>query len=175
LKALVRTFCFLAALCATTSCDSPKFGIFWKSYQHPTYRFQIRVPRSWEIKQDTVWGSAVAVIPAQGDPLFRPSANVVVQELKEKIELPALADLSARQLSALLNEYRLLSQGPTKLGETPAREIRGTYVGTEGERLIRTILAVAGPYEYVVTFACRRDREMEMQGTFDAIRASFKP
>lgn len=87
--------------------------------------------------------------------------------------LDKLSTVAAKQLSFALNEYQLLSNAPSRLGNFPAIELRGRVHALEGSRIVRTILAMTDDIQYVVTFVCREEREGDLQRTFDQIRRSF--
>jgi len=157
------------------ACDAPWFPGAWKTYEHPTYRFRIRVPSSWETIENTPFGAAALFRAPDHDQLFRSTINVLVQELKDPaITLGALAKLSEKQLELVLREYRVLSKAPLNLGPIKAREIRGSYFGSEGERRIRTIILIHKQLQYVITLSTSALQEPKIQKTLNRVLDSFQ-
>ncbi len=147
----------------------------WKTYEHPTYRFTLKVPRTWKTETSGVMGAQAVFLAPEEDPIFRASANIVVQAKDPR--RPSLKDevgLSLRQLQLLLNGYRLLSEAPARLGNLDAYELRGSYRAAEGERLIRTLIAFDGSRIFVFTFTCREEREAAFQDVVKRMIASFR-
>ncbi|MCB0309353.1 MAG: DcrB-related protein, partial [Bdellovibrionales bacterium] len=132
---------------------------FWKSYTHPTYGFSLTYPRSWTLKEGSSFGTTLTLVPPEDDRLFLTNANLVVEANANKLTLDKLTEKSKIQLSQLLNQYEVLAQAPTSLGNLKANEIRARYQATEGERLIRTWIAVSDSFVYVFTFTCRIQNE----------------
>jgi hypothetical protein len=158
-----------------TGCEWYKLPWYFKAYEHPTYHFSLRIPRSWKIEQSGVLGAQVIFIAPEKDLSFRANGNVVVQRRDPKRVLKEEAFFSAQQLHLLMNEYQLLSEAPTKLGNLPAHEIRGKYRATEGSRILRTVMAYAEDREYIFTFTCREERELAFQPVINEMIRSFRP
>lgn len=159
-------FALLLLLVWVQACEWPLLaGIpwAWRTYEHPTYRFSLRVPRAWDVEPAGVMGAQVVFLASEKDPAFRANANLVVQKRPEKRTLKEEAGLSLRQIALMLNEYELLSEAPTQLGNLPAHELRGRYRAAEGSRIIRTRIAFTEDMEYVFTFTCREEREIAFQ------------
>jgi hypothetical protein len=170
---VIRPLALLLTL-LLTGCDGlSSIPWFFKTYEHPTYRFSLRAPRTWTVDQDSVMGSAVMLTAPDDDPLFKTNINVVLQPRREKLPLDGLADRSAKQLQLVFNQYRLLGQASGALGDLPAVELRGRYLAREGSRIVRTVLAVTADTIYVLTFTCREEREPEFKNIFDTVRGSF--
>lgn len=155
------------------ACDASKIPFVWKAYAHPSYGFSLKTPRDWKIEEGGDFGALLNFLPPEDDTLFRANANLVVQERSPDTTLDALADQSVQQLTALLQEYRLLGKIPAKLGNLPAVELRAHYKASEGERVLRTIIAVTARNAYVLTFTARVEREAENARDFNAFAASF--
>ncbi|HLG19463.1 MAG TPA: hypothetical protein VI895_06565, partial [Bdellovibrionota bacterium] len=139
----------LLGLAALLSCDSPQISWLWKTFEHPTYRFTVRVPRGWTIKRDGLLGSAVAFLASDEDPLYRANANIVVELWKDNKSLDTLADQAVQHLTFLMNDYELLSRAPTRLGNLRAIELRGRYRGPEGLRILRTVIGLSEDTYYI--------------------------
>ena len=165
----VVVFLFLFVSCSTVTTK-----LFWKEYSHPTYRFSLYLPKDWTQKTEGLMGSAVLFLAPEEDALFRANVNVVVENLRKKNTLKEIADRSEKQLEFLLHEYRLLARAPTKLGTLAAIELRGMYSGTEGARILRTIIANTDDMHYVVTFTTRADQEEKYNKLFEKVRQSFR-
>lgn len=155
-------------------CDSPRIPILWKTYEHPSYQFSLRIPRSWETKSDGLGGAAVVFLASETDTVFRANLNVVVQDRRTQLNLEQISVMAAEQLKFVLNEYELLARAKTRLGSFDAFELRGRYAGPEGRRIIRTFIAVTDSVEYVVTFGAREEREPHFQKAVRAIVDSFQ-
>jgi hypothetical protein len=167
----------LFLLPSVPGCDSvstlwPRIPWYWKTYEHPTYRFSIRVPRTWKVESSGVMEAQVVLLASEDDLLFRANANVMVQRAQKRSLLQEAA-ISLQQLRLLMNEYELLSEAPTRLGDLPAHEIRGRYRGAEGSRILRTIIGIQGDREYVFTFTCREERETVFQPLVREMIRSF--
>ncbi|MFH1016853.1 MAG: DcrB-related protein [Pseudomonadota bacterium] len=170
---ILRALLFLPLL-LSLGCDNPSIPWLWKTYEHPTYRFRLRMPRSWSFQQDSVMGSAVMLLAPEDDPVFRTNINIVVQLRREKLTLEQMAAQSSKQLELIFNQYRLLGEAKTTLGDISALELRGRYLAREGPRIVRTVIALTLDTIYVFTFTCREEREGEFQKTFDGVRESFR-
>ncbi len=166
---------FLLPLYFSLGCEGWTIPWLWKTYEHPTYRFSLRMPRSWSFRQDSVMGSAVVLLAPEDDPVFRTNINVVAQPRRDKLTLEQLATQSGQQLVLIFNQYRLLGTAKTSLGNISAVELRGRYLAREGPRIVRTLIALTLDTVYVFTFTCREEREREFQKTFDSVRESFRP
>ena len=161
-------------LFSPSGCDTSKIPGLWQEYQHPTYRFTARIPRTWDIKTDGLRGADVVFMAPKDDPLFRASVNVTVQRRKSpEMTLDRLIDLSAKQLSFIFQDYQVLSRAPNQIGNLSGQELRARYQGPEGPRIIRTIVSLTRDSQYVVTFSCRENREGDLLRTFERIRRSF--
>lgn len=158
-----------------SGCDLSRVPGLWKEYEHPTYRFQLKVPRSWDIQDPSALvGVQVSFIAPKKEPNFRANANIVVQPKEEKFSLSTVAEQSQKQLKLLFQNYRLLSKGPAKLGNLSAFELRGQYQAQEGFRLVRSIFGASKDMLYVFTFSCPQAQERNYHRTVQLIISSFK-
>lgn len=155
-------------------CDSISIPWSWVKYEHPTYRLSFSHPRSWKVQEGGSLGSTLTIVPPEDDPLFRVNANLVVEAIGENAKLKEIGEKSKTQLQLLLQDYELLAYAPTKLGALEAVEIRGKYRASEGERLIRTRIALTPSYMLVWTFTCRLELESKHEKTFARMMESFK-
>ncbi len=171
---LIRAGYIALLLTTLIGCDARWFPGAWKTYEHPTYRFQIEYPASWEKIENTPFGSEVLFRAPDQNELFRSTANVLVEELKNpQISLQTLVALSEKQLKALLKDYSVLSRAPLQFGSVQAREIRGKYFGSEGERRIRTILMIHNGLQFILTFSNSARNDTKIQPMFNEILDSF--
>ena len=122
----------LAVCFCSTSCDTSRIPGWWATYQHPTYKFTLKHPRSWKIEEGGSFGSLLNILPPEDDTLFRANANLVVEQREKKLTLKQLAEQSQIQLKKLLQEYHPLASVPAKLGKVDAIELRGKYKASEG-------------------------------------------
>ena len=166
----------LAAVAALllSACSAYQLPGLWKTYEHPTYRFSVKIPRSWEVRPDASPGVAVLFIAPDEAGVFRANANVHVIRRQNDRTLDELARLSSLQLTAVMPGYRLLAQVPTSLGDIPAMELRGRQSAEDGRRILRTFLAFCGPFQYTLTFACSEESESRWQGVLEGIRRTFR-
>ncbi|MFH1263059.1 MAG: PsbP-related protein [Pseudomonadota bacterium] len=175
MKLSVRLGALFLLLPVISACEyAPLLPWYWKRYEHPTYRFSLKVPRNWQVELSGAMQAAAVFLAPEEDRLFRANLNVVVQPKPPKLDLKGEAMISLQQLRLLMSEYELLSDAPTRLGSFEAYEIRGKYRGAEGYRVLRTILALSDDAEYVVTFTCREERETAFQEVVKKILASFQ-
>jgi hypothetical protein len=142
-------------------CELSDLPWYWKTFEHPTYRFTVSYPRTWVVETSGSLGAAAVFRTKEKDPLFRANANVVVQQRKPGgTTVEQEAKVTYQVLRMVMNEYRLLSQAPVRLGIIDAHELRGKYKAAEGFRIIRTILGVEGDQSYIFTFTCREEEEL---------------
>jgi hypothetical protein len=170
----VKAYLFLAfVLTFSSACDTSKLPLLWKTYTHPTYRFSVRVPRTWKAEQDSLLGAAYIFRAPDSKSSFRPNLTVVVQTMESALTLDQLTQRSAQQLDLLFKQFRLLGQMNTELGSLKAREIRGRYLAEEGPRLIRTFITIDRGIQYVLTFACQEEQEGQYVSLLEGVRKSF--
>lgn len=163
----------LLGLLFLQGCSWSDLPFYWKSFEHPTYRFSLEVPRTWDVELSGRLGAAVVLRASEKDPLFRANSNVVVQRRSSQKPLEEQAKVTFKVLRSVLNEYRLLSESATRLGTLQAHELRGKYRATEGYRIIRTIIGITNEREYIFTFTCREEKEAIFQAVIQKMIASF--
>jgi hypothetical protein len=170
-----RTALLLFFIGFTSGCDwVARIPWLYKTYEHPTYRFALRVPRSWTIDSGTgLMGAQVVLLASEEDRLFRANLNVVVQPRPAQRTLKQEATVSLQQLRLMMNEYEALSDAAARIDSREAYEIRGRYRATEGYRILRTILTFTDDLEYILTFTCREEREISLQPEVKTILESF--
>lgn len=152
-------FLVLIALVLFGSCSYlEKYGFNYKTYTHPSIQFSVKYPRTWELQEGGQFGSQVGFLSNKSTEVFRANANLMftVADIKD---LDVLSKLSIQQLKLVLNQYELISQNPTKLGNLKGFELRGRYIAKEGTRIIRTVVAIDQDSEFVFTFTAAADRE----------------
>jgi len=103
-------------------------------------------------------GGQVIFLSNKTDEVFRANANIYVTKADIQ-DMAVLTRLSVQQLKMILNEYELITQTPTKLGNLDGFELRGRYRAKEGVRLIRTVVALKDDREFVFTFTSAFDKE----------------
>ena len=118
-------------------------------------------------------GSQVQFFSDKTNEIFRANANIVVVKADMK-DLDQISGLSIQQLKLLLNQYELITQNKTKLGPLDAFEIRGKYTAKEGNRIIRTIVALNKEMQYVFTFTASADKENNYTKMVNHMIQSFK-
>jgi hypothetical protein len=165
----------LLSLSILGGCDWSDLPGYWKTFEHPTYRFTVNYPRTWVVETSGSLGAAAVFRTKEKDPLFRANANVVVQQRKPgAATLEQEAKVTYQVLRMVMNEYRLLSQAPVRLGNIDAHELRGKYKAAEGFRIIRTILGVTEDRSYVFTFTCREEEELTYAPLVKKMLDSFR-
>ena len=118
-------------------------------------------------------GSQVQFFSDKTNEVFRANANLVVVKPDMK-DLDQLSGLAIQQLKLLLNQYELITQNKTKLGTLDAFEIRGKYAAKEGNRIIRTVVALDKENQYVFTFTASADKENNYTKKVNHMIQSFK-
>lgn len=149
------------------------FGFFYKTYTHPSLQFSIKYPRTWEFQEGGLFGSQVVFSSDKKNEVFRANANLVVTKADIK-NIDELSTLSIQQLKLILNQYELITQNRTKLGNLDGFELRGRYTAKEGNRILRTVVAMDKDTEYVFTFTSTADKENNYTKIVNHMIQSFK-
>lgn len=170
----MRNKLLLLALVFLSSCSLlEKTDFYYKTYKHPSLNFTIDYPRTWDMKENAGMGSQVSFLSNNKSEAFRTNANIVVGPADVK-DIDALSALSIQQLRLILNQYELITQIKTKLGNLDAFELRGRYSATEGHRIIRSIVAVQENNLYAFTFTVAADQEKNYTQIINHMIESFK-
>lgn len=117
-------------------------------------------------------GTQVVFYSNKASGVFHANANIVVTRA-DITNLDELMKLSGKQLKLILNQYEVITQNSTKLGNLDGFEIRGKYTAKEGTRVIRTIVALNKNTEYVFTFTCSQDEEKNYTQIINYMIQSF--
>lgn len=123
-------------------------------------RFAIDFPGDWEVSaRDSGMPAVIGVAPGiAGD--FRPSVNVVVEDLPRAMPADTYADLNGRTLSAVFREFKVLQQGPTTVGSLPAYFRYFSWVPNSGRALYQVqVYLTVGEVGFVVTGTTVNDPE----------------
>lgn len=118
-------------------------------------------------------GSQVVFLSNKKSDVFQANVNLVVTPADIK-DLDVLSRLSIQQLKLILNQYELITQNRTKLGKWNAFELRGKYTAKEGNRIIRTIVAIANDNEFVMTFTAEAAKENNYTQIVNHMIESFR-
>lgn len=155
----MRNNFILIALFFLSSCSFlEKQGFNYKTYKHPSIQFSIDYPKSWKMEEGGQLGSQVVFLSNQKAGIFQSNVNIVFSRADIR-DMEVLSRLSIQQLKLILNQYELITQTQTKLGNLNAFELRGRYTAKEGNRIIRTVVAIDNGYEFVLTFTAEADKE----------------
>ena len=123
-------------------------------------RFAIDFPGDWEVSaRDSGMPAVIGVAPGiAGD--FRPSVNVVVEDLPRAMPADTYADLNGRTLRAVFREFKVLQQGPTTVGSLPAYLRYFSWVPNSGRALYQVqVYLTVGEVGFVVTGTTVNDPE----------------
>jgi hypothetical protein len=155
----VRNNFILIALFFLSSCSFlEKQGFNYKTYKHPSIQFSIDYPSPGKWKKVVSWAARSYSYPTKKLVYFNPMlTSSFPGQIFETWKL--LSRLSIQQLKLILNQYELITQTQTKLGNLNAFELRGRYTAKEGNRIIRTVVAIDNGYEFVLTFTAEADKE----------------
>jgi hypothetical protein len=145
----------------------------WSTYEHPSLNFTIDYPTDWQLKTDADFGVQVQFFAPERQDLFRSNANIVVTKA-DVLDLDALADLSVRQLTALISGYSVDTKAYGNLGNLPGIDLRGRYPSATGPRMIRTVIAVDQGMQFVFTFTCPYALEAAFQKQVNKMIDSFE-
>ena len=141
-------------------------------------RFTIDFPMNWEISaRESGMPSVIGLAPgAVGD--FRPSVNVVVEDLPRAMSASEYADLNQRTLSEVFRAFKVLEQGPTTLGGQQAFYRYFTWTPNSGRAIYQVqVYLTIGEVAFVVTGTTENDpgsisRDIPV---ISQIIATFKP
>jgi eukaryotic-like serine/threonine-protein kinase len=145
------------------------------SYTNTAQGFSIRYPQGWE-KREGALGTAVLLLsPREGtSDEFQENVNVLVQKVPDKMSLEEYSKLSIEQAPKLITGFRLLDQGSTTLGESPAHRIH--YRGEQGAFHLEweQVWSVLEGQAFIITYTAERDRYQMYRPTAEAMIASFR-
>lgn len=117
-------------------------------------------------------GGQVIFLSSQKSDVFQANVNIVFSRADIQ-NMEVLSRLSIQQLKLILNQYELITQTQTKLGNLNAFELRGRYTAKEGNRIIRTVVAVDNGNEFVLTFTAEADKEKNYTQIINHMIESF--
>lgn len=109
---------------------------------------------------------------------FRPSVNVVVEDLPRAMSASTYADLNERTLSAVFRDFKILQQGPTTIGNQEAYYRYFTWLPNSGRVLYQVqIYLTVGELGFVVTGTTVNDPEYIRRDmpAISQIIATFRP
>ena len=141
-------------------------------------RFTIDFPVDWEVSaRESGMPSVIGVAPGVvGD--FRPSVNVVVEDLPRAMSASEYADLNERTLAAVFRAFKVLEQGPTTIGGQQAFYRYFTWIPNSGRALYQVqVYLTVGEVAFVITGTTENDpgsisRDMP---AISQIIATFRP
>ncbi|HEX4835335.1 MAG TPA: DcrB-related protein [bacterium] len=115
-------------------------------------RFTIDFPGDWEVaSQESGMPSMIGVAPGTAGE-FRPSVNVVVEDLPRLMSANTYADLNEKTLSAVFRDFKVLEQGPITIGSQPAYSRIFTWLPNSGHALYQMqVYLTVGQVGFVVT------------------------
>ena len=115
-------------------------------------RFTIDFPGDWEVaSHESGMPSVIGVAPGTTGE-FRPSVNVVVEDLPRVMSADTYADLNERTLSAVFRDFKVLEQGPTTIGGQAAYSRIFTWLPNSGQVLYQMqVYLTVGQVGFVVT------------------------
>ena len=120
----MRNSLVVIALLVFSSCSFlEKKGFNYKTYTHPSVQFKIDYPRSWEMQEGGRMGGQVVFLSNKKE-VFQANVNLVLSPA-DIPDMDVLSRLSIQQLKLILNQYELITQHRTKLGNLDAFELRG--------------------------------------------------
>lgn len=150
----------LALILVSTACgdDDPGTHTRFSSDQYP---FSVSYPTEWRVERDTFGTIVIFLSPLlDADDTFSENVNVVVEDLQgEALTLAEYMDLTMEVLEEVIEDFRVVVEGPDTLGGEPAHFIE--YTGTEpsvGVSLTwRQTITIHGSHAYVITYTGERD------------------
>lgn len=115
-------------------------------------RFTIDFPGDWEVaSHESGMPSVIGAAPGTTGE-FRPSVNVVVEDLPHLMSAETYADLNERTLSAVFRDFKVLEQGPTTIGNQPAYSRIFTWLPNSGQVLYQMqVYLTVGQVGFVIT------------------------
>lgn len=161
----------LITLCLLFGCDRINSWLGYKTYSHPSLRFSIDYPSSWQKIENGAFGTQVQFL-SKDPAIFMANANISTNR-NPSLTLEELADLSVKQLTTLLNSYNIETKAIGTLGTHRAIDLRGTYQGKEGLRRIRSVISIIKEMQYTFTFTCEAEAEHEYQKMINKMIDSF--
>jgi hypothetical protein len=141
-------------------------------------RFTIDFPQNWDVAaRESGMPAVIGLAPGvTGD--FRPSVNVVVEDLPRAMSSSTYADLNERTLSAVFHHFTVLEQGPTTVGSLQAYYRYFTWLPNSGRVLYQVqVYLTVGEVGFVVTGTTVNDPESIRRDmpTISQIIATFRP
>jgi hypothetical protein len=141
-------------------------------------RFAIDFPGDWEVTaRESGMPAVIGVAPGiSGD--FRPSVNVVVEDLPRALSATTYAELNERTLGAVFRDFKVLQQGPYTIGGLEAYYRYFTWLPNSGRALYQVqIYLTVGVLGFVVTGTTVNDPEYIRRDmpTISQIIATFRP
>jgi hypothetical protein len=121
-------------------------------------RFTIDFPVNWEVSaRESGMPSVIGVAPGVvGD--FRPSVNVVVEDLPRAMSASTYADLNERTLAEVFRAFKVLEQGPTTIGGQEAFYRYFTWIPNSGRALYQVqVYLTVGEVAFVITGTTEND------------------
>ncbi|HMQ10819.1 MAG TPA: PsbP-related protein [Oligoflexia bacterium] len=135
--------------------------LFWKKYEHPSFFFSFKHPKSWQVVEESSFQTQLSILLSVDDPIFKPNINFVIQPLS-KLSLEQLSYLANKQLIKLLSGFEQLSQTEIIVSGFTAIELRSKYEALNDPRIIRTSIFKTQDLEYTITFTCRQSQEEQL-------------
>lgn len=167
-KALTMTLILLSL--SILGCD-----MRFKPYSNTTYRFKIKYPKTWELRENAEGVAAVFVSPRE-TPLDTYSENVsiVVQELKGRIiPLGEYTQEAIYQLTNTFKDIQVIESSPVLLSGKSAHKFEYVIKGNL-EIKIMHIWTLQNKAAYQITFGCDVDRCKDYMTTVSEMINSFE-
>jgi len=165
---------FIALACACASAAE------LSAYSNKEHKFEIKYPADWEKKENFNDTTVAFIAPRGAKVLFRPSVNVVAQDIPADADLAKFSDGALAVLDKLLKNYTQLEKTETTLAGVKAIRVVYSYSYEEGESKIQydvkalLVLAVAGKKAYAITCTAETPSFNGQKAVFDEIVNSFK-
>lgn len=166
-RLLAFVCCFFLVHCSTLK----PLLTGYETYEHPTLRFSIDYPKDWEVAENAAFGTQVQFLSNLPE-MFRASANITINRAPQ-LTRDQIADLSIEHLSVLLRGYQVQTKAIGNLGPFEAVDLRATYIGSEGPRIMRTVISTIDSMQYVFTFSCQKSSEQTYSKIVNKMIDSF--
>ena len=157
-------------LLVTFGCDTR-----FKPYANATYKFKIKYPKTWEVRENAD-GAAVVFISPKETPLdpYSENVSIVVQNLKGRmIPLGEYSQEAIYQLTRTFQNVQVLGSSDVLLSGRAAHKFE--YVIKSNLQIkILHIWTLKDKTAYQITFGCDVDRCNDYMNTVNEMIDSFE-
>ncbi len=141
-------------------------------------RFAIDFPQDWDVStRESGMPSVIGLAPGVAED-FRPSVNVVVEDLPRSMSSTTYADLNEQTLSQVFRDFSVVQQGPVTVASLPAYYRYFTWLPNSGRALYQVqVYLTVGEVGFVVTGTTVNDPEHIRRDmpAISQIIATFRP